>query len=356
MEFLFAVVLALVGPVLIELGIRRGHARWLEPWLREAWAILFCFLTVYVMLQDKTQAATAMLHGYWKTRPITGYAVFASIGAVIFGGYWWFTGRFSNPSEMGKRPPLHVAGKVPRGMTLHPSDGDIRLTFKSSPLYTERVQRRITRDLTSVRDYLIRLGIPVPIDLPPIGTLKKEGRDDMTTTYSYTPPGVPTYQWKLMLDETIVNDRVQITNLYCQYVMQVLLFGPESPFGDLPQTMENTGNWSEVTTIDEGLSTYLNFSFWNKVRQKRPFALTGFLPGALWDIREKLGRDFTDQMLGYTLKAMADGPRENMQENIGDYFMRKLKIGESVVDNDGRRWREIEDILHRHKFPLSKNK
>jgi len=88
-------------------------------------------------------------------------------------------------------------------------------------------------------------------------------------------------------------------------------------------------------------------SFWNKA-QRRPFELQVFLAGALWDIREKFGQDFADRLVGYTFRAMMDGPTKSQTEDVDSYFMSKLKIGASVLDNDGSRWPEIEGIVRKH--------
>ena len=121
------------------------------------------------------------------------------------------------PPETAKlqKKVLSPIGKIPDGMTLTPDAGDIRLIFKSSPVYTASVQRRIIRDLTKFRDYLIHLGIPVPKDLPPIGTTETE---NPIRTIS-TPPELPTYRGGLTLDKTMVKDRYLITDLYCNYVI-----------------------------------------------------------------------------------------------------------------------------------------
>lgn len=188
MEFLFVIVMVFIAPVLVEMGIKRGHARWLEPWLREAWAILFCFLTVYLVSHDKILAATAMLHGYWKTRPIIGYVVLGCIGALIFCGYWWFTGRFSSPSENGavagslgpktappeggKEAPTSEASKIE-----HPPIPKAKHPPTNASLETLEQQRAFLRQLTQL--YIsghdnISSEMLSGLELPPDDWLNKE--------------------------------------------------------------------------------------------------------------------------------------------------------------------------------------
>ena len=104
----------------------------------------------------------------------------------------------------------------------------------------------------------------------------------------------------------------------------------------------------DLMIIRDGLSRYLNTSFWNK----RPDpSRRDFLDGALWDIRDRFGRDFTDEMLRYTFRAMMDYPSKQ-GDNFQEYVLRNLKIGELVKDDNGERWPQIADILRKYRLTV----
>jgi hypothetical protein len=104
-------------------------------------------------------------------------------------------------------------------------------------------------------------------------------------------------------------------------------------------------NLGAATIFTEGLSTYLNMSFWNRTPRELD---RGFWSGALWDIRKRFGRDFTDRMVAYAIRAMIDEPTKSSTDNLSHYLINQLKIGESVVDNDGKRWTTVLEILRSH--------
>jgi hypothetical protein len=105
MEIVLTLILAFIVPALVEIAMKRGHFRWLESWFREAWAVLICFLTIYILWQSKSQEYAMSLHGYFKNHVIAGYVFAALVGAIIFSGYWRFTERFADSDTKTKSEP-----------------------------------------------------------------------------------------------------------------------------------------------------------------------------------------------------------------------------------------------------------
>ena len=271
----------------------------------------------------------------------------------LFGDYVW---PLRTPSSSGViQPPMgatwsHLEIKVPIGMTLHPPRDQIALVFKSSPLITNKIRGRIRNDLSNFRDYLVALGIPVPIELPPIGT-RERSNEEPSGTGSVTPPGAQPYEGRLIFDDVSIRDPMQATYLYGDFAIRTFTHAPDSPFiksfefegtSIPPAILLQIG---KSTVLSGWLATYLSSSFWNRppVRLAR-----GFMVAALWDIRDKYGQDFTDGMIGCTFRAMMDHPAEANQ-GVMRYFIDNLKRGEFVKDNDnGNRWPEIEEILGKY--------
>jgi hypothetical protein len=100
MEFvLVVIVMGFIVPILLTKAMERSQFKWLEPRLREAWTLVFCFLTVYLLQSENMLRGGAMLHEYTKNRPWLGYVVCAVLGAIILCGYWWFTGTISSAAK-----------------------------------------------------------------------------------------------------------------------------------------------------------------------------------------------------------------------------------------------------------------
>jgi hypothetical protein len=116
MEIALTLILAFVVPPLIELAMKRGRLLWLESWFREAWMLIFCFLTVYMLYQPNV---TTTLHRYLRLQGIFGYVVWMVVGAAIFGGYWKFTERFAQPNNP---EPVHSYVKIVK-LELHLRNG-----------------------------------------------------------------------------------------------------------------------------------------------------------------------------------------------------------------------------------------
>jgi hypothetical protein len=95
LEFILLLVATFVAPIVLDQSNRRKHFEWVGPWLREAWAFLFAFLMFYLLWSPVGKELAMKLHPYWRTYPWLGYLIFGFLGAAVFCGYWWFTGRLT---------------------------------------------------------------------------------------------------------------------------------------------------------------------------------------------------------------------------------------------------------------------
>jgi hypothetical protein len=211
--------------------------------------------------------------------------------------------------------------------------------FKDSPLFTDSVRERITRDLTRFRDYFVALGIDVPADLPPIGT--DPGLTGMATA---SESQFPIYRWKMDLGDKSIPDPSAITRAYSGYVIDSILDDRRSqhPNADLMQDMR----------ASVALATYYNWSFWNHkpARESERWATP------LWLVRRKFGPTFTDLMLSYTLKALRDNPEDQWNADFDTYFYKKIKTGDSVLDDRGTRMADITSIIENSGLSVTKTK
>jgi hypothetical protein len=219
------------------------------------------------------------------------------------------------PAPVYVAPTPRPGTRIPRGMTLTPSSGEVEITFKPSHILSETIRNRIRQDLTRFQGYLVSLGIPVQIEIPPFGIQK--GTTQLSTG---TPPSLPVYRGALLLGEKVINDPTKATLLYCDYVLDKVLYDYDSAlrpaFGVSPHV--NLANLAELLLLEGGLALYLNASFWNR-REREPEGILLPLGESLWEMREKFGREFTDQMVRYALQAMSDN-REGYASRPGLVF------------------------------------
>src|SRR5258708_38741727 len=107
----------------------------------------------------------------------------------------------------------------------------------------------------------------------------------------------------------------------------------------------NVANLAELQILDGGLASYLNASFWNRRESRTMWSLGE----SLWEMRERFGREFTDQMVRYALQAMNDNPAKDTRGDLDSYFLAMLKIGDSVMDdNVMSRWPTAAGILEKN--------
>ena len=250
------------------------------------------------------------------------------------------------PTQQAIQPPRRIL----QALTLNPPAGEIKLQFKASPFFNHKTRGRITHDITRFRDYFVRLGIPVPMEVPPISLAPGENTSGIST-----PPGLPTYRGTVQIGKKQVSKPSAATGAYCGYAINRIFWDTDSPFqpwyGDMPNP--NINALGGMMILEQGLSGYFNSSFWNEQLQPpmMPWAYR------LWRIREKFGRDFTDRLVAVALRSMIDNPNEGRDKPmdfsfIDVYFARKLKIGDSVIDDGMSRWPEILNILKEEKVPV----
>jgi hypothetical protein len=342
--FLFLLTVTVV-PLIVNKTTERGRLEFVHRWLREIWTGLLVVCSYYVL--DKPFLRRFAMTQYQRDGRIS-YVVIFLLGGALLCLYWWSTGLMLKESSEKNQPPASETGKPrdtgrrttfyspPPGFTLDLPKGTADLTFKSSPLLTQKTRTRIKRDITRFRKYLVGLGIPVPLEFPPISVDMSDNTSGMQT-----PPQLPTYRGTVSIGKKVIQDPTQATSVYGDYVFKMQFEKVLNNLDDILRTM----------VIEKSMVNYYNWRFWDK----RPAqALDIYAGGVLWTIREKFGKEFTDQLVTYTFQSMLDDPNEGASGQDFDlYFCRKLKIGDSVIDG-GDKWPQIAEILRKDGRPVDK--
>jgi hypothetical protein len=134
---------AVIIPLLINKSTE-SHFDWIKPHIREAWTVTVVIFTIYYLAQRTPMGVVMNLHERWKALPWLGYIAFGLFGAVIFCGYWWFTGKaFTTPP-----PPIPEALTKPQPLEQPARAGG--LSMKIGGFITTGVEHDSTRVQVSI--------------------------------------------------------------------------------------------------------------------------------------------------------------------------------------------------------------
>jgi hypothetical protein len=244
-------------------------------------------------------------------------------------------------------------------MRPQPSEpGKLDLMFKDSPLLTKRRRETIKKDIAGFAAYLQALGVPIPTDIPPIGI---DTTNPKATGWSFNEQSNNKYYYnKFTLQQGMLDDRKKITEAFCTFVIGRFIYKQppqvipylekQTPqqFYDATHTPEqivNTYRWMASVQLKE----YLNHSYWDQqfAKNQRPVCPdqgdgTAYY---FWKIRMRFGKEFTDKLAVFTLRAVVDKPYTDPRQHYRQYFYERLKTADSVIDNENAKMPGIDAIL-----------
>jgi hypothetical protein len=224
----------------------------------------------------------------------------------------------------------------------------IKLVFQESQLLSPWRKMVITHDLRRMARYLHDLGVPVPENVPTIGV--ERGNSNCTTTSN----AVPVFRSMFKLGTDCISNRRIMTGLYLSYVIESMP-SPRSLTLDT-HDQKSIAKVINVFFLLRAFESYFQWSFWgDKSDTMCDMSWTGNRGGAslMWKIRSALGKDFTDELMVYSLLAANNDPFERYDDDDAIYLGRKLKIGDDVID-DGTKWPTILSILRESGIPVEK--
>jgi len=163
----------------------------------------------------------------------------------------------------------------------------VSITFKDSALFTPGKKAFISDTIAKLREYFIKLTIPVPAETVPIGVF-------IGKKWTINRSARVTYLGQLMLGSESLHDEGTIIGAYSDFVIQEMLRSSRANKGDL--------------RIRAGkiISTYYRLSFRNK---KEDHENDAWDP-VLWSMRDQFGRQYMDNMVAFTLKLVCAEPSQ----------------------------------------------
>ena len=216
----------------------------------------------------------------------------------------------------------------------------IQMTFKLSPLLTERRQHRIQWELNRYFLYLKTIGFDLPTETPPLG---------LNPPRSFILAGGPTTgpisTQSIFIPEDTISDADNIRFAYSVYTFNRLLVWPD---------MLRTGMTRAEAEHDEVAAWIAECYF--------PASFVGHTvcdkgasghkwQEAVWEVRDKMGQDYADGLMCYAIRLWGNVPSKYV-DNFDKFFRYKLASGESVKDSPGT-GREIDAIFKRHDLDIS---
>jgi hypothetical protein len=231
----------------------------------------------------------------------------------------------------------------------------VPLMFKDSPLFTPERRERIAKDINGFAEYLKGLGIPIPADIPPIGV---DTTNPKATGWSFNEQGNTKYYYnEFTLKQGILDNRQKVTEAFCYFVIGRFIYKAPPVLSpqltreqweaaiDTPEQMDPSYRHAASGTLTQ----YLNHSYWSKrlAENEKPVCpdkgdgMTYYF----WRIREKYGKEFADKLAVFTIRATVDKSYADANQHFRQYFYERLKMADSVIDNENSKMPGIDAIL-----------
>lgn len=287
------------------------------------WRLFGSFLLVY------TGVVLFLYYGIDPHRPVSRLIDGEPVGR----------GRFITEVSLLNVGALHIETPIPNPPDWREPTTRMHLLFQDSPVLTSTVRQQITEDLSAFREYLLSLGIAVPEEFPPIGVSNDPG-----SAQSRAWGSLPTYRSGARINQGWVLDRRAITEQYVDFVIAEMLRRRTE------QHPASSGMQDMIAA--SAISRYYNCSFWDCKADNAG----GYWSSQLWEIRRVVGKQFTDRLVGFTLKSILDNPEEGADPNFDVYFYRKIQVADSVINNNAEKMGEIKAIIERLGINVTKPK
>jgi hypothetical protein len=208
----------------------------------------------------------------------------------------------------------------------------IKMTFKSSLLFTEKEQRRIIWNLNKYFRYLEDLGFDFPKEIPPLELCPPN-----SVVMGGGSPG-PAYLSSLIIPENTINTPDVLREGYSSYIFNRVLTWPDAYKAGLSRAEAEDDE--EAASI---FACYFPASFsGHRICGTEPSADENNWNDALWELRRERGKDDVDQLLYYTFVSWNSLPAKH-PEKFDLFFRYHLTTGGIVKGVLG-----IEPLLKRH--------
>ncbi len=218
----------------------------------------------------------------------------------------------------------------------------VKMTFKESGLLTERRRHRIQWDMNTYFLYLKKVGFDLPVEIPPFGVMPSPG-----IIWVGGPAAGPISTHTILIPADVVGVTDDIRLAYSAYTFNRILVWPAEA---QPATSSVEKQNDEVAAWI--MECYFSASFADHM------VCDAGTPGykwqeAMWEVRDKLGQDYADGLMCYTVNLWETVPPK-FQDHFDKFFRYKLVGGESVKGSPDI-GTNVDKIFVRHGLDISLN-
>lgn len=222
------------------------------------------------------------------------------------------------------RPGATASVTVTKGhIDIHP-ELHVHLIFKASPLFTDARKKQISRTVDDFWRYLASIGFDPPKEFPPLEV--EPGRRAFAMERQF--PGT-IYSDTIRIGEKNLDNSEDIRAMYARYIFDKLF---------------NTGATDRRGGFQMASAEIFARYYLASASNKPPVAANKW-DKALWDIRLKHGKEFTDRALFYTFKQWEVPVDDPEKEDFDAFFGGRFWNGVHVEDNRMQHRASIASIL-----------
>ena|ERR1035437_1537412 len=212
----------------------------------------------------------------------------------------------------------------------------LKLIFKGPDRFSVAARREISDQMQRMYEYLLDAGFELAADVPPLRT--RAGR---AVAMSWQSPGT-VYDEQLFVPATGIADPDTIKDIYALWVFR-RMFRSE-PFSQFGGSISDA-NYNHLEAMASMYSCYYRSGLANRNVCAHDWSGAAWLK-AIWNVRQKYGREFTDSVMLYTVKSW--DPYNKPQPTFDAFFAPRFLKGVSVLSYDTKLRAGIEKILHDH--------
>jgi hypothetical protein len=211
----------------------------------------------------------------------------------------------------------------------------VAITFKDSPLLTQKRRKNIEIDLDDFYRYLKNVGFDFPKDIPPIGVSPSH------SVMLSGGGGGPAYYSSLIISEDVLDTPGIVRTVYAAYTFNRILVWPDAWRPNQPRAQAE----------DDEVAAWVYACYFPRSFGGQETCDSN-APGhkwidAMWAVRRKYGQEYADSLMCYTLKMWRDTPSK-YAENFDRFLRYRLAVGETVKDNSADRYFELNGIFQDH--------
>jgi hypothetical protein len=210
----------------------------------------------------------------------------------------------------------------------HKKSEQTDVLFSQSPLLTPDRKARISGQVISFYKSLTEMGFRTPVETAP-ARIEPPGFGFGITQM----PSSSAAHGAIDFDEQSIEDPMAVITVYGWYA-----------FGRLVADNSQVPEFSNRNLAGLTLGTYFA---WDYLQRRNPSLNTSKWADALWEIREKFGRDFTNQSLITAVKEM-NRPNHNIYHDFDRYFSWYFGTGELAQNDLASHFFEVDGILRKH--------